>query len=157
MTKKTTFHLFLWIAFFEGIGFMLGLLTQNNIDPWYDNLIKSSLTPPSVVFSIVWPILYAFLAIAGYNLWQHQTIPGMRAALLCYIAQLIMNWAWTPLFFHFHWIGFSFLWILTLTFLTAFLIYLIKDKLKKTSVLLIPYFLWLVFAAYLNWGIWMLN
>ena len=155
--KQSWFKIVAWIVCFQVIGLLLGLLTQDNIYPWYVSLTKSNLTPPSVVFSIVWPILYAFLAIVGYSLWRQRHVAQLQSARYCYIAQLIMNWTWTLLFFQFHWIGFSFLWIIILTLFTALLIYLIKDKLKEMSILLIPYFLWLVFAAYLNGVIWMLN
>ena len=157
MIKKDWIHLVIWILVFEGIGLILGLLTNHHIHTWYDGLNKSNLTPPAVVFSIVWPILYACLAITGWVLWRQRSKPEIRPTLYCYIAQLLMNWAWTPLFFQLHWIGFSFFWIWMLTFLTLITIYLMKKNNNRLFFLLIPYFVWLLFATYLNGIIWVLN
>ncbi|CAM4476939.1 MAG: Tryptophan-rich protein TspO [Legionella sp.] len=155
MSKKHGIKLILWILSFELIGFFLGLLTQANIPFWYEGLHKSTLTPPGWVFSIVWPILYAFLAIVGFRLWQNRSQSQIKRVFNLYLIQLIMNWLWTPFFFQLHWLGFSFLWIIVMVVLNAFLI--IKIKERKLRLLLIPYFLWLTFASYLNGVIWVLN
>ncbi len=68
MNKTSGIKLIVWILFFEMIGFFLGLLTQANIYSWYEGLHKSILTPPGWVFSVVWLILYALLAIVGFTL-----------------------------------------------------------------------------------------
>lgn len=146
-----------WILIFEVIGFYLGLITKENISPWYQLLNKSIFTPPNIAFSIIWPILYVMLALAGYLLWQHRHRSIVRTATFFYAAQILMNWLWTPLFFYFHLIGLSFLWIIIMAGFTLVTIYLTKDKFKLISIMLIPYFLWLVFAAYLNGAIWILN
>lgn len=101
MRKKNGIKLIIWILMFELIGFSLGLLTRANIPSWYEGLYKSILTPPGWVFSVVWIILYAFLAIVGFILWQNRSKPQIRRALNLYLVQLIMNWVWTPLFFSF--------------------------------------------------------
>ncbi|MFJ1269597.1 TspO/MBR family protein [Legionella lytica] len=155
LSKKNGTKLIIWILSFELIGFFLGLLTQANILSWYEGLHKSILTPPGWVFSIVWPLLYAFLAIVGFHLWQHHRHPRSAKVFNLYLVQLIMNWLWTPFFFQFHWLGFSFLWLLVMVVLNAFLI--IKIKESTLRLLLIPYFLWLSFASYLNGVIWLLN
>lgn len=142
---------------FELIGFILGLLTRANIPSWYEGLYKSILTPPRWVFSVVWIILYAFLAIVGFILWQNRSKPQIRRALNLYLVQLIMNWVWTPLFFQLHWIGFSFLWIVVIIGLNAIIILNLNKIEKGITLLLIPYFLWIIFAGYLNGMIWILN
>lgn len=157
MNKNSWIKLTIWIVAFEAIGFFLGLLTQANIHSWYDGLSKSTLTPPGWVFSIVWSILYVLLAVAGWALWRQREHIEIRPALYLYLSQLLMNWAWTPLFFQFHWIGFSLIWIVILTTLTFFTMYSIKNKKNWISLLLIPYFIWLLFATYLNYSIWVLN
>lgn len=155
LSKKNGIKLILWILSFELIGFFLGLLTQANILSWYEGLHKSILTPPGWVFSIVWPLLYVCLAIVGFHLWQHHSQPRIAKLFNLYLVQLLMNWLWTPLFFQFHWLGLSFLWLLVMVVLNAFLIIKIKKRMLK--LLLIPYFLWLSFASYLNGVIWVLN
>jgi len=151
------FKLVIWIIIFQIIGLVLGLMTQANLHPWYEELNKSSLTPPAWVFSTVWPLLYGLLAIAGWALWRERKDIEIRPALALFMSQLIMNWAWTPFFFQLHWIGFSLIWILILTLLAFLTIYSIKNKKKWISWLLIPYFIWLLFATYLNYAIWILN
>ncbi len=140
--------LIFWIFVFELIAFLLGLLTQANIEPWYNSLHKSSLTPPGVVFSIVWSILYALL---GYIAWFLSSNKSQSAKSLIYLygAQIIMNWAWTPLFFQFHWIKLSAIWLIVLTCLNWVLIAQLKAKQKTVALLLLPYVLWLMFASYL--------
>ncbi len=157
MNKNDWIKLTVWIVTFEVIGFSLGLLTQANIHSWYEGLNKSTLTPPGWVFSIVWSILYVLLAVSGWALWRQRENIEMRPAIYLYMSQLLMNWAWTPLFFQLHWIGFSLIWIVILTSLTFFTIYSIKNKKKGISLLLTPYFIWLLFATYLNYAIWVLN
>ncbi|KTC90471.1 TspO/MBR family [Fluoribacter dumoffii] len=149
--------LIIWILCFQLIGFFLGIMTQANIPSWYNGLHKSTLTPPGWVFSLVWSLLYALLAIVGFMLWQNRSKPQIKTILNLYLVQLIMNWAWTPLFFHLHWIGFSFLWILLMIGLNALIILKVKNIERVVGLLLTPYFLWLIFASYLNGVIWFLN
>ncbi|MCW8443071.1 tryptophan-rich sensory protein [Fluoribacter gormanii] len=158
MNKKNGIQLIILILSFELIGFLLGLLTQANIYSWYEGLHKSILTPPGWVFSVVWSILYAFLAIVGFTLWQNRNKPHAKTVLSLYLVQLVMNWLWTPLFFQLHWLGFSFLWILIMVGLnTAIILMTVRSKEKGILLLIIPYFLWLIFASYLNGIIWALN
>lgn len=155
--RKTIIQIVCWILIFQLVGFYLGLITKANISPWYELLNKPIFTPPNMVFSIIWPILYVLLALAGYLLWQYRRRSIARTAIFFYAAQIVMNWLWTPLFFYFHFIGLSFLWIIIIAGFTITTIYLTKDKFKLISIMLIPYFIWLIFAAYLNGALWMLN
>ena len=147
----------IWIVVFEAIGFFLGMLTQAHLYSWYEGLNKSALTPPGPVFSIVWSILYALLAIVGWVLWNNRDNIKIKYLIYLYFIQLVMNWAWTPIFFQLHWLGFSFLWIIVMIFLNAVIIAGIKNDKKVIALTLTPYFLWLIFAAYLNGVIWILN
>ncbi|HAT8125307.1 TPA: tryptophan-rich sensory protein [Legionella pneumophila] len=137
--------------------FFLGMLTQANIPSWYEELNKSGLTPPGPVFSIVWSILYALLAIVAWVLWCSRNESEMRSVFYLYSVQMLMNWAWTPLFFMLHWTGLGFLWILVMAGLTGLLILSLKNKKESIAILLLPYLVWLLFAAYLNGMIWLLN
>jgi len=155
--SKKTFEILGWVLFFEVISYFLGSITQENSANWYQTLNKSSLTPPAIIFPIVWSILYAILAFAGYSLWQNRSQPAIKLALSFYVVQMLMNWIWTPLFFYFHFVVFSFFWIVMMVLLTLTIIYLTKDRLRFTSVIFMPYFFWLIFAAYLNGVIWIIN
>jgi len=154
---KKSIGIISWILVFQIVGYFLGLITEVNLTTWYQALHKSSLTPPAIVFPIVWSILYTMIAISGWSLWQHRTHPKAQVALGFYGAQMILNWAWTPLFFNFHLIAVSFYCIVLITILTLITILLTKDNFKLSSIMLIPYFIWLIFASYLNAVLWMLN
>ncbi|WP_419421207.1 TspO/MBR family protein [Legionella sp. D16C41] len=150
----------LWVISYEAIGFLLGQLTKNNIHPWYDKLTKSNLTPPPIIFSIIWSILYAMLAFIGWVIWKDQKInpsSAQRNIWYLYIVQMLMNWLWTPIFFYYHLLGFSLLWISSLTVLNLFLGYSLINKNILTGLLFIPYVLWLFFATYLNAVIYLWN
>lgn len=157
MKFKEWIKLIIWIVVFEAIGFLLGMLTQANIHSWYEELNKSAFTPPGPIFSIVWSILYALLAIVGWTLWRNKDDIKNKKLIYLYFIQILMNWAWTPLFFQLHWIGFSFLWIMGMVFINGIIIVGIVNEKKEIALALIPYFLWLIFAAYLNGMIWVLN
>ena len=147
----------LWIMVFQIIGYCFGLITQHDIVTWYPTLHKSSLTPPDIVFPIVWFILYCMIAVSGYALWQCRHQQTATLALVFYVLQLILNWAWTPLFFYFHWIGASLVCITAIICFTLITIILTRKTCPLSCVLLMPYFIWLLFAGYLNAVIWMLN
>lgn len=146
----------IWIISFEAIGYFLGNITQSNL-AWYSELSKSILTPPGIVFSIVWPSLYAILAIVGWYLWGARQNSKIRSVRILYFIQLIINWAWTPVFFQFHYLGLGFLLIILMVFLNA--IIFVRARIIKPLVALaiFPYLLWLMFASYLNGMIWALN
>lgn len=149
MRLNKLIKLFFWIVFFETIAFLLGLLTQANIEPWYNHLAKSSLTPPGAVFSVVWSILYALLAYIAWFLASHKD-EANKAFSRLYCLQILMNWAWTPLFFQLHWIKLSAVWLIILTCLNLVLVIQAKAKQRNIALLLLPYVFWLMFASYLN-------
>lgn len=147
----------LWIVVFQIIGYYLGMITQHDIVSWYPTVQKSALTPPDIVFPIVWFILYCMIAVSGYALWQCRHQPKAKLALIFYALQLVLNWSWTPLFFYFHWIGTSLLCLIAIIILTLMTIITTRNTYKFSCVMLIPYFIWLLFAGYLNAMIWLLN
>lgn len=149
MRLNNTIKLVFLIVLFESIGFYLGLLTQANIYPWYQSLQKSSLTPPGFVFSIVWSSLYALLAVIAWMLLNHNKHDSRKITIL-FAIQMLMNWAWTPLFFEYHWLTLSAVWLIGLTALNLILIIVTRTSNKTIAWLLSPYLLWLMFASYLN-------
>ena len=156
MSKKTL-SMIVWIFAFLLISNLLGFITQGNIATWYQTLHKSRLTPPAIVFPIVWTILYVMIALSGWSLWQHRHETKATIAFGFFSAQMILNWAWSPLFFNFHLIALSFYCIILIALLTLITILLTKDNYKFSSMMLVPYFIWSIFAGYLNGVIWVLN
>ncbi len=147
----------LWILVFQAIGYGMGKITQHDMVSWYPTLHKSLLTPPNIVFPIVWSILYCMIAISGYLLWQYRQQPKAKKAIVFYATQVLLNWAWTPLFFYFHWISASLFCISGIVVFTLITILITRNTYKLSCIMLIPYFIWLIFAGYLNAVIWILN
>ena len=139
-----------WIVAFQFISFLIGQFTQADITSWYVSLPKSTLTPPALVFPIVWTILYTMIAIAGWILWQHRYETIAQSIMGFYIVQMLFNWSWSPIFFHWHYITLSFYWIVGTLLFTLITIRLAWRDYRPVSYLLMPYSLWLMFATYLN-------
>ena len=147
----------LWIAVYLIIAGIIGDMTRHEIPGWYTNLIKPPLNPPDFIFPIVWTLLYIMIAIAGWRIWQLRSQPYGKAFLGLFALQTLMNWVWSYLFFDYHWLGFSFIWILGLVACVAFLISWLWARHRITALILIPYLTWIAFASYLNGMIWYLN
>lgn len=153
---SSVFKLILWIIGVEFVGALSGVLTQSSIASWYAVLNHSPLTPPNAVFGVVWSILYAMIATSGWLLWQDNNVNLSKAKAL-FIAQLLLNLSWTPVFFYFHQTGLALI-ILSLLIVTVFLFIKSALSLKKWSgVLFIPYLVWLLLAWHLNYFIWLNN
>lgn len=148
---------FIWILVFQIIGYFLGKITQANIVNWYRTLNKSILTPPEIVFPIVWSILYVMLALVGWSLWLGRHKARGKLSLLIYGIQMLMNWVWTPIFFSLHFVVLGFYWIVVMMIITFILMLISWKNNKFISIVLTPYWFWLLFASYLNWAIWIKN
>lgn len=147
---KTIGLMLFTIAIFLFIGFFIGKTTANGIYPWYAGLNKSPLTPPDVTFSIVWSLLYIILAIALVYLWVHRDRPRSRLLITLFTVQMLLNWMWAPLFFTYHEIYIA-LFDLVLLLLINLVLIIVGHKYHKYFVwMVLPYFLWLCFATYLN-------
>ena len=146
------------------IGSIVGLVISKFID--YDTLKRPLLSPPSIAFPIVWTILYILMGIS-YGILKNQYINNLsilnnkEGKLLStrqlYYIQLAVNALWSIIFFIFKWRLFAFIWILILIILVILMIIDFYKKNKLAGLLQIPYLLWLIFAAYLNLGVYILN
>lgn len=142
------------LALALGGGIVVGLLTSGR--EVYDSLIKPPLSPPAVLFPIVWSILYTLMAISASLILSSKSAKT-ESAIKVYYVQLIVNFIWPILFFNFGFLTLSFVWILLLIALVGVMIYQFYGINKTAALLQIPYFLWLLFAAYLNLGFVILN
>ena len=124
---------------------------MNNI--WYDNLKKSYLTPPNYVFSIVWSILYASIFLSFLLYLKNNENDKNNYGLKLFLIQLLLNLSWAPIFFIFKKPLLSlFIIIILWVFIFATMISFYKLN-RLSSYLLIPYFIWVSFATYLNFFI----
>ena len=135
------------------IGGIVGFIISPYID--YNTLQKPFLAPPSIVFPIVWTILYILMGIS-YGILESNKLTNKKIDLLYYI-QLGVNSLWSIFFFLLKWRLFSFIWIILLAILIIFMILKFYDKNKVAGLLQIPYLLWVIFASYLNIAIYILN
>lgn len=146
------------LIFFIVITFVIGglfsILTSQS--DFYASLEKPLFSPPGILFPIVWSILYILMAISLYIVSESDSA-DKDSSYIIYIAQLVVNSLWTLLFFGFGLKLFSFLWILLLIFLVVIMIIRFYRINKVAGLFQIPYLIWLVFAAYLNLGIYILN
>lgn len=119
------------------LGGIVGILNIDNFSN-YDGFV------PSWIFPVVWSILYIFMGYSSYLVSDNPKL------LNIYKANLVVNFLWTFIFFMFDLKVFAFFWILLLIVIVGFMIYEFYKENKLASYLLIPYFLWLIFAAILN-------
>lgn len=155
--NKHYLSLILWITGILLIGSVIGSLTKAEIHSWYSTLNRSPLTPPNYVFPIAWTILYGIIGICGWIIWQASSFSGLRLLKSLYLMQLILNWCWTPLFFHYHWRGFSLVVLGGMDMAVSMIVYCAYPKVRVVSLLMVPYLLWILFATYLNFYIWQYN
>ena len=128
---------------------------QNSL--WYYSLNKSPLTPPEAVFPIAWTILYVMIALSLFFYVKDGLTKEKLTPLVVFTIQIILNILWSPVFFESHNIKLAFIIIVLLIIFVLINIILFYKTSKIAAYLLIPYFLWLIFAAYLNFEIVMLN
>ncbi len=124
----------------------------------FQSLNKPPLTPPAIVFPIVWTILYITMGFSSYLVYRTKTDePTKSEAQLLYYLQLAINFFWSILFFRFQAYFFAFIWLLFLwavLWMTIQSFYAIR---KPAGILLVPYLLWVSFAGYLNLAISLMN
>lgn len=135
------------------IGSFFALFTN---DTSFYNLLKKPIDIPSIVFPIVWSILYLLMAISAYLISESNN-PNKKDALRLYFIQLIVNSLWTLFFFGLKLYLFSFVWIILLIVLVSLMIYIFYKINKISGYINIPYLLWLIFASYLSYMIYYLN
>ena len=136
--NKTRFSLIIWTLGLIAIGGIIGSLTKPEISTWYSTLNRSGLTPPNYVFPVAWTILYGIIGACGWLVWRKQSLPKITAIKTLYVAQLILNWSWTPLFFHYHLTGLSLIILGSMNIMVGVLIFLAYPKIRTVSLLMIP-------------------
>lgn len=142
----------------EGTGFIAGAFTKNSM-AMYNTLNKPPFSPPAIVFPIIWPILYALMALAAYRVYMvgKTTEENVKGALMLYGIQLILNFLWPFLFFTFRLYGLAFIEIVILLIFIVLTTIAFFKKDKISGMLMIPYILWVAYAAVLNFFIWATN
>ncbi|WP_207061850.1 TspO/MBR family protein [Motiliproteus sp. SC1-56] len=135
----------------------VGAIASLEAPAFYSQLARPDWAPGAGVFGPVWTLLFILMALAAWLVWRRGGFAGARRALLLYLVQLVFNGLWSWLFFAWHLGGAALLdvlllWALILATLVAF-----WQHSRLAAVLLIPYWLWVSFAALLNYSVWQLN
>lgn len=139
------------------VGVVASLLTGGGMEV-FASVEKPPLSPPGWLFPVVWTILYILMGISSYLILTSEADESAKeGAIRVYGLQLLVNFLWPTFFFNFRWYGFSFFWLLLLWFLVLVMILRFREINKLAAYMNLPYLIWLTFAAYLNWGIWLLN
>ena len=146
-----------WIGLSLGVGLLSGWLTRDGTAQYAQMLQKPPLSPAGWVFGVVWTALYTLMGISAARIWASPPSPGRSRGLNLFVAQLVVNFFWSPIFFNAGAYGFAFLWLLLLWTLVFRMILQFRRVDKAAAYLQIPYLLWLTFAAYLSYGVWQLN
>lgn len=135
------------------LGGIVGFLISNFID--YDIINKPPLSPPNIIFPIIWSILYILMGISYGILKVKDKID--KETNMIYYTQLLVNLTWPIVFFVFKWRFISIIWIILLLVLIVYMTIKFYKKNKGAGILQIPYILWTIFATYLTIGVYFLN
>ena len=151
--KQTTAFVVILLICFAAAG-LGSVATTPNIPTWYATLAKPAWNPPNWLFGPVWTVLYICMAVAAWLIWRQD---GVRGPLTLFAVQLVLNAAWSWLFFWFHMPGAAFIEILTLLVAIAATTIAFWPRSKAAGILMLPYLGWVAFASVLNFAIWRLN
>ena len=141
------------IAVALAVGGLSSILTNEGQKSFNELFMQSPLTPPSWVFPVVWTVLYILMAV-GYTLVRNK---GENCGQQLYRVQLLFNFVWPILFFNFNLFLFSFIWLVALLILVILMAKEFYGCVRIAGLLQIPYILWLLFAGYLNFVVFLLN
>jgi len=157
LNKKNILSLFVFILVCFAAGAFGSIFTASSVGSWYQELQKPAFQPPSFVFAPVWTLLYIFMAISGWLAWNKRKQKRGKILVILFFVQLLLNALWSLLFFGLHLMGVAFAEILVLTVLVGAYIACSWRISKAASLLFVPYWLWLLFASYLNLSLWIIN
>ena len=153
MKKRNSYIFFIAVSLLTGA--LSALITRSNMN-LFSKIIQPALTPPSVVFPVVWTILFTLMGISAARIFITNEYKW-NVSLTIWAAQLAVNFLWSIIFFNFQAFLFAFLWLLLLWALIITMIILFYQEDKFASILQVPYLLWVTFAGYLTLSIYLLN
>ncbi len=153
---------FLKLAASLGACYLAALLgsifTAPNVPTWYASLARPFFAPPDWAFGPVWTALYTLMGISAYLIWREgMTDPRIKAALAVFAVQLAANVSWSAAFFGLRSPLAGLVVIVLLWALIALTVSKFRTISRAAGALLLPYLIWVSFAAVLNFAIWRLN
>ncbi|TCO08475.1 TspO/MBR family protein [Natronoflexus pectinivorans] len=157
MKKFLLLKLLVSIALPLGVGAIAGMFTAQAVPEWYASLNRPWFSPPNWIFGPVWTTLYLLMGISFFLVWKQDASRERNLAIIVFLIQLLLNFAWSFLFFYFKMPGLALIEIILL-WVSIILMFFAFYKVKPMAAYLnIPYFLWVSFAIALNAGFYFLN
>ena len=135
----------------------LSAFASGSFSEQYAVVNKPPLSPPGWIFPAVWTVLYALMGIGAARVWLSTGSQKRNIGINLFVAQLVVNFFWSLIFFNLQAFGFAFFWLLVLLALVIWMACVFYKVDPLAGFLQIPYIVWLVFAAYLSAGVWILN
>ena len=139
------------------VGAIAGMFTSQAVPTWYASLNRPFFSPPNWVFGPVWTTLYILLGISFFLIWKEEATKARDLAIKVFLIQMLLNFAWSFIFFYFNLIGAALIEIILLWISIASMIYLFYKIKPVAAYMNIPYLLWVSFATILNAGYYFLN
>lgn len=140
------------------LGFLSGRISNSGYgNPWFDALAKPGWIPPGWVFGAVWGTLYILMGLAIAQVLNARGATGQRAAVALFVGQLLLNLAWSPVFFAFHKVTLALVLILAILGLAGATTFAFFSIRKPAAWMMAPYLVWLCFATALNYQVMKLN
>ena len=139
------------------MGALSGFLTREGTKLYSETIVKPPLSPPAIVFPIAWAALYALMAIGAARVYLARPSAARSRSLRLYLIQLAFNFFWSIIFFNMQAFGIAFVWLAALWALILMMLLSFRRSDRTAATLQYPYLLWVLFAGYLNLGVWMLN
>ena len=146
-----------WILFTEAVGGLAGWLTREGTAFFNAAVTKPPFSPPAAVFPVAWAVLYLLMGIGTARVYLCPPSRARSRSLYLYLIQLAVNFFWSILFFSLRAYGTAFLWLVMLWALILAMLLAFRQVDVPAARMQIPYLLWVLFAGYLNLGVWALN
>lgn len=156
-TVKAAIGLAISITICFSAAFLGSMATNASVDNWYTEINKPQWNPPNWIFAPVWTALFLMMAVAAWLIWKQSGFTRSKMALGAFGVQLVLNVLWSVIFFGLQQAGWACVEIAVLWIAIAVTIYLFYRHSKLAAGLMVPYLMWVSFAAFLNFTVWRLN
>ena len=147
----------MWIGLAEAVGGLSAWLSREGMKAYSETVAQPPLSPPMWLFPVVWGILFLLMGYSAGRIYLASESRERSRGLNLFVAQLIINFFWSLIFFNAQAFGLAFVWLILLWVLVLLMILTFRKVDPLAAWLQIPYLLWLTFAAYLSAGVWYLN
>jgi benzodiazapine receptor len=157
MTTTSILKLAASLALPLAVGAIAGIATAKAIPTWYATLNRPAFNPPNWLFGPVWTTLYIIMGISLYLVWTQPPGKDRDMAMIAFLVQLVLNFAWSYIFFYYKQLGFALVEIVVLWISILVMIFLFYRVKSVAAYLNIPYLMWVTFATFLNAAYFRLN